>query len=160
MGLEAMSRRSVLGSLFLWLAACAPQAVPPAPPPPPPPATTGVTPPPSVALAPAPAPPIPRALDGAHFEITWQPDAATSEEATRVLERAEAARDKLGVLLGKERVGEKHFRIKLAGDGSPRETPTVDPQTGEIILYRFPGEGGAYEAPLAHELGHAIRRER
>ena len=47
--------------------------------------------------------------------------------------------------------------MRLAGEGGPRENPHVDPATGDIVLYRFPGALGAYEAPLAHELVHAIR---
>jgi hypothetical protein len=98
-----------------------------------------------------------RTLGGAHFDAMWDEATAAEDDARRVLERAEGARARFVDLLGKERVGERRIRIRLAGDGDPRRIPTVDPQTGDILLYRFPGPGGAYDAPVAHELVHAIR---
>jgi len=99
-----------------------------------------------------------RSLAATHFDVTWTEPASSEEDAKRVLLRAADARAKLVTILGKERVGDRRIRIRLSGDGSPRELPTVDPASGDILLYRFAGAGGEYEAPLAHELVHAIRR--
>ena len=89
--------------------------------------------------------------------MVWNDAVASANDATRALERAEEARAKFIELLGADRVGARHIRIRLAGEGSPREVPSVDPLSGDIVLYRFPGDGGAWEAPLAHELVHALR---
>ncbi|MDP3504067.1 MAG: hypothetical protein Q8S33_27260 [Myxococcales bacterium] len=43
------------------------------------------------------------------------------------------------------------------GDALHHEVPTVDPQTGEVWLYRNPGPGGEASASLVHELVHALR---
>src|SRR5688500_4265436 len=98
-----------------------------------------------------------KSLNGAHFDVVWKSGAASLEDGQRVLDRGERARAKLVELLGEQRVGDRRIRIRLGGDGGRDKIPYVDPDTRDIVLYRFPGEGGAYEAPLAHELVHAIR---
>lgn len=51
--------------------------------------------------------------------------------------------------------------VVLAGDGLGTDgtvrVSTVSLETGEVLLYRFPGAGGAYEASVVHELVHATR---
>jgi hypothetical protein len=87
-------------------------------------------------------------------------DAADDDAAKAVLSRSENARTAFVALLGNERVGDRRIRVRLLGEGSAREIPTVDLKSGDILLYRFPGAGGAYDAPVAHELVHALRVSR
>ncbi len=49
------------------------------------------------------------------------------------------------------------LRVRLMGEGDSTHVPTVDPDTGTILLYRFPGAGGDYDASLVHEMVHALR---
>lgn len=118
--------------------------------------------------APSPAsPPLPVAptiapdeehLKGATFDVVWRAKDATRAEAEAVLARGEAARTKFVALLGAHRVGDGRFFVRLAGEGDREHVPSVDPKSRAILLYRFPGgASGAYEAPLAHEMVHAIR---
>lgn len=98
-------------------------------------------------------------LSSAHFEARWKSAAANGAEAQAVLDRAEAFRAALVKLVGEGRVGSVKRTLRLEGDASPGQVPTVDPQSGEVLLYRYPGPQGGYEASLAHELVHAFRRE-
>jgi len=94
------------------------------------------------------------------FSIEWSAGQTTEAEVEAVRTRAEAAYARMRELLGDARVvraDKRPFVIRLAGDAAPGQYPLVSPDTGEIILYRFPGKGGAYEASLAHELVHALR---
>jgi hypothetical protein len=100
------------------------------------------------------------AVATAHFDIRWDAGAATEAEIRAVQERAEGAWQRYTQLLGPTRMPIFRVVIHLVGDGKPGDFPTVVPETGEVQLMRFPGHGGGYEASIAHELVHAMRRAR
>jgi hypothetical protein len=92
-----------------------------------------------------------------NFDVEWDEPTSTEAEAKAVADRAEKARAKYVELLGDGRVGDAHMYIRLAGEGKGRKYPSVEAETRDIRLYRYPGPGGEYEASAAHELVHAIR---
>lgn len=92
-----------------------------------------------------------------HFVIRWQPGMATDAEVDAVQARAEASHARFSELLGRDRMPNQLLSIRLKGDAMRGEMPTVSPDSGELILVRFPGVGGGYEAALSHELMHQIR---
>jgi hypothetical protein len=84
---------------------------------------------------------------------------ASTAEVEAVRDRAALALPRLLGILGL-RPSQLPVAIRLAGDGGSGRYSTVDPNSGEVILYRFVGDGGGYEASLVHELVHALRRHR
>jgi hypothetical protein len=134
-------RRSLL---VLALVGCAePQSAPAAP---------------KAAEAPAPAGPTTmHKLTTTNFDVEWDEPTSTEAEAKAVADRAEKARAKYVELIGDGRVGDAHMYIRLAGEGKGRKYPSVEAETRDIRLYRYPGPGGEYDASIPHELVHAIR---
>lgn len=92
-----------------------------------------------------------------HFEVLWHAGDASEAEVQAVLARAESSYRALEALLGARRMARERLNIRLNGDAQQGEMPTVSPQTGELVMVRFPGRGGGYEASIAHELVHALR---
>ncbi len=75
-----------------------------------------------------------------------------------MLARVLSAYDRYERLLDIHPLATQRIVIDLRGDGKPADLPTVDPATGEIVLFRYRSPGGEYEASVAHELIHALRR--
>ena len=96
-------------------------------------------------------------LETPHFLIRWADGAATDAEVAAVRDRGERALARYHELLGPERLPTGRLGVILEGDAKHGEVPTVSMDTGDLLLFRFPGVGGGYEAPLAHELMHALR---
>jgi hypothetical protein len=76
-----------------------------------------------------------------------------------VRERAEASYGRFSQLLGQARMPARTLDVRLKGDAQRGQMPTVSADAGELILVRFPGPEGGYEASLSHELMHQIRWE-
>lgn len=91
------------------------------------------------------------------IDVVWTPDAATDAEARAVSSFANEVWRDLSRLLGPARTPDRQIIVRLAGDAEPGQVPTVDPGTGDIVVFRFAGEGGGYDASLAHEMVHAFR---
>jgi hypothetical protein len=113
---------------------------------------------PAAAEAPAPTGPTTlHKLTTPNFDVEWDEPTSTEAEAKAVADRAEAARAKYAELIGDGRLGDAHMYIRLAGEGKGRKYPSVEAETRDIRLYRYPGPGGEYDASIPHELVHAIR---
>ena len=56
-------------------------------------------------------------LKGSHFDVSSDDGLATEGDARRILERAERLRTRYVGLLGADRVGNRHIRVRLAGEG-------------------------------------------
>lgn len=90
-------------------------------------------------------------------QILMEGQERSDKEWELVRQRAEAALPRLMELFpGAEE--QLPLRIRLGGEGGPGRFPNVDPDNGTIVLYRYPGPGGSYEASLVHEMVHALRR--
>lgn len=94
-----------------------------------------------------------------HFLFQWNQSETSGEEVKEAVEFAEATFEKLGQLIGNERMPGGRLIITLRGEGVDPETyrkriPHVDNQ-GRMHLYRF--ESGGYLGAMAHEMVHAIR---
>ena len=98
-----------------------------------------------------------RSASSEHFEVRWHAGDASQTEVQAVQERAESSYRALEALLGPPRMARERLIIRLNGDAQQGEMPTVSPETGELVMVRFPGPGGGYEASIAHELVHALR---
>lgn len=98
-----------------------------------------------------------RTITTAHFVIHWQPAETTDAEVKAVQDRAELAYSRYSQLLGAQRMPTKPIAVRLNGDAEGGRGSTVSTEAGELILVRFPGPGGGYEASLTHELTHQIR---
>jgi len=99
----------------------------------------------------------------AHFDVFYQPGETTEAEVSAVSTRAEAGHASLTTKLGADRLPQMVTMVldgdALGADGSLRAVSHVSVETGAMVLYRFPGEGGGYEASVVHELVHAARLE-
>lgn len=95
--------------------------------------------------------------ESAHFRVEWRAPESSEAEASAVLTRAEQGWVKIVPILGVERAPTERLTVRLAGDSTKHEIPTVDPSTRNVLLYRMQGPGGDYPASLVHELVHAFR---
>lgn len=97
-------------------------------------------------------------LGRSHIVVRAEAAHATAAEVERVRQVAEAGAKALDKLLPSM---PRQFVVVLAGDGfgpdGALKVSTVSLETEEIVLYRFPGPGGGYEASVVHELVHASR---
>jgi hypothetical protein len=100
---------------------------------------------------------------GVHTACRWTSGpggTASDAEASAVLARADSAFEKLAALLGPARSPNRTPTIVLEGDGIGPKGLVGIPHVsldGVVHLYRYPGAGGEYESPIAHELVHAFR---
>lgn len=92
-----------------------------------------------------------------HFVIRWTSSAATEGEVDAVEARAEGSYARFSQLLGHERMPKRILGVRLKGDAQRGEGSTVSTEAGELVLVRFPGPGGGYDASLSHELMHQVR---
>jgi hypothetical protein len=94
-------------------------------------------------------------IESEHVRVRWRAPAATAAEARAVSVLAENSFIRIQTLLGAGPT--RVITIHLEGDALNFERPKVDPQTGEVLLYRNAGPGGEYGASLVQELVHAFR---
>ena len=92
-----------------------------------------------------------------HVDVRWREPESTPTEAKIVLEHAERSWERIATILGPGRAPQHRLTIRLEGDAERGEIPTVDLDTGEVVLVRLQGVGGAYESSLTHEMVHAFR---
>jgi hypothetical protein len=103
-----------------------------------------------------------RSAASAHARYHWNPSSTSAGEVDNVMQRAELAFAKVSALLGADRTPRERLIILMAGDAlaegysRPARVPHVT-EAGQIVLYRYPGQGGGYESSLAHEMVHAFR---
>lgn len=95
-----------------------------------------------------------------HFKVYWNSSETTATEVLAVKTAAEKSFTLLHTFLGSKNIPAKKNIIELEGaaqrpDGSFKY-PHVD-SLARIHLFRYPGQGGVYEASLTHELVHAFR---